>query len=115
MQLGAHPLALAGALESAHSRAEVMRAVKAFLEGLTPEQRGRLPAACRDARIRDAEEVAEFAYLVAQARLALPFEGNALSDIDEFLARACARLAWLDTYGQPDRASTRASARQSRV
>lgn len=115
MQPEGHLPASAVALATVHSHAEVVGAVKTFLEGLPAEQIARLPAACRAMRIRDAEDVAELAYAVARARLELPFEGNTLSLVDEFLARACGRLAWLDAYGQPNQPGMRPSAQRSRL
>jgi hypothetical protein len=80
------------------SHDEVVSAVQAYFAAMPAEELALLPRNCRPSEICDGGTIAELAYNVAEARSHLPLEPSGLSTVDDFLGRACTRLAWLDAY-----------------
>ena len=80
------------------SHDEVVIAVRAYFAAMPAEELALLPRNCRPSEICDGETIAELAYNVAEVRSHLPLEPSSLSTVDDFLGRACKRLAWLNAY-----------------
>ena len=80
------------------SHEEVVSAVRAYFAAMPAKELALLPSNCRPGEICDGETIAELAYNVDEARSHLPLEPSGLSTVDDFLGRACTRLAWLNAY-----------------
>jgi hypothetical protein len=80
------------------SHDEVVIAVRAYFAAMPAEELALLPRNCRSSEICDGQTIAELAYNVAEARSHLPLEPSSLSTVDDFLGRACIRLALLNAY-----------------
>lgn len=82
-------------LRSATSEEEIAGVTRDYLATWTPEEIAALPAECRPPRVRDGEDISQWAFNLARARAAAPGpESEALLDkLAGFVGDAIARLA----------------------
>jgi hypothetical protein len=82
----------------ATSEEEVVAAVRAYLERLSPIARSAFPAGTPPT-VRSGDDVAELALALSRERTGKfgnPWAGVTLQPVEAFLARACVRLAQLE-------------------
>ena len=101
-----------GNLTTARNRDELVSVVQAYFAAMPAEELALLPGNCRPNGSCDGETIAELAYNVARARSHLPAEPSCLSAVDDFLGRACTRLAWLEAYASRLSSDSRSSITQ---
>jgi hypothetical protein len=75
---------------------DVIRLTREYVATLSPEQIAQLPDECRPGRIRDAEDIGQWAYEIACAHCSLRFSGEEdrlLASLLDFIGQASTRLA----------------------
>jgi len=97
---------------SAHTEPEVVEAVRVAVAQFRPEELARLPAKCRPGKIRDAEDVADLAYVLTKMRIAQDDSNETLIKLEAIFAHACQRLSAAD---QRDSATPAGSAPEART
>ena len=84
-------------LSSTTTEQEVVALVLDYLSTLRPEELAEIPRDCRPSkRLRDAEDIADCAIELTQARIAAQDPSPLLIQMEAFFAHACARLSTLD-------------------
>ena len=95
---------IAGRLSSTTSEQEVVALVLDYLSTWTPEELAQLPRNCRPTkRLRDAEDIADCAIELTNARISCQDPHPLLLEIEAFFAHACTRLSILDGATRPTR------------
>ena len=87
-------------LRAAASEDEVVRLVREFIAEWRPEELSRIPHACRPAKIRDAEDVADCAFALTRSRMDASEADALLVEMETFFAMACGRLSALEGAGR---------------
>lgn len=85
-----------GFLVIAPTEEDVIRLTREYVATWSPEQIAQLPAECRPGRIRDGEDIGQWAYELAQAHCSLRFaddEDRLVASLLAFTAEAVARIA----------------------
>lgn len=84
-------------LAATTSEAEVVSLVLDYLGEWHPEELARIPRRCRpDKRIRDAEDIADVAIGLTNARIAAQDPDPLLVEMETFFAHACTHLSHLE-------------------
>ena len=84
-------------IHQATTEEQVVAAVRAYLERLSPIACSAFPPGCRRV-LQSADDVAELALALSRehsARFGSPWSAVTLQPVEDFLARACVRLAQL--------------------
>ncbi|HET7401589.1 MAG TPA: hypothetical protein VFJ62_07395 [Usitatibacter sp.] len=79
---------------------DVIRLTREYVATWGPEQIAHLPAECRPGRIRDGEDIGQWAYELAQAHCSLRFaedDDRLVASLLAFTAEAVARIAEVRT------------------
>lgn len=98
---------IANRLSATTSEQEVVALVLDYLSTWTPEELAQLPRNCRPAkRLRDAEDIADCAIELTNARIACQDPNPLLLEMEAFFAHACARLSSLDGPTRPTNAES---------
>ena len=88
-------------LSATASEQEVVSLVLDYLSTWTPEELAQLPRHCRPGkRLRDAEDIADCAIDLTNARIAAQDPSALLVQIESFFAHACTRLSQLEGRGR---------------
>ena len=87
---------LALKLRSAPSEEEVVRLVREFIAEWRPEDLARVPDACRPAKIRDGEDIADCAFSLTRSRMDEAESNPLLAEMESFMAQACVRISELE-------------------
>jgi hypothetical protein len=80
----------------AHTEDDVIRLTREYVATWRPEHIAQLPAECRPRRIRDGEDIGQWAYELARAHCSLRFaddEDRLVARLLAFTAEASARIA----------------------
>jgi hypothetical protein len=83
-------------LREAASELDVVRLTRDFLAEWRPEELARVPAACRPAKIRDAEDIADCAFRLTRGRMDASDPDPLLVEMETFFAMACGRISQLE-------------------
>ena len=83
-------------LHLAASEAEVLALVRDYLAEWRPEELGQVPRPCRPGKMRDAEDVADCAFELTQARMHDAEANPLLVEMESFMAQACSRISELE-------------------
>ena len=83
-------------LGSTASEQAVVNLAVRYLQSWQPSELAAIPAYCRPGPPRDAEELADFAFALTQARIASVTDNAPLDEMERFFAHACARISELE-------------------
>ena len=84
-------------LPSTASEHAVVQLAKSYLAAWTPAELAAIPADVRPGGLGDAEDLADTAYALTRARIALTAPSLLLEEMEQFFARASARLSELES------------------
>ena len=78
------------------SEDEVVELVRIYLGSWHPGELAEIPATCRPGKVRDAEDIGDFAYELTKARIAAGGPQPLLVEMETFFAQACSKLSELE-------------------
>jgi hypothetical protein len=84
-------------LPSTASEHAVVQLAKSYLASWTPAELAAIPASVRPGGLGDAEDLADTAYALTKARIASPGSNRLLEEMEQFFARASARISELES------------------
>lgn len=83
-------------LREARSELAVVRLTRDYLAEWRPEELACVPEACRPAKIRDGEDIADCAFRLTRARMDAADPDPLFVEMETFFAMACGRISQLE-------------------